>query len=288
MCREHVRSRSAKSPRLPLAALTNARLLPCPSTLWPSTPASPTITRDYRPSVASAFLTSDCEIPNWRAIAEGLTPALKAARTAFSLPVVRDPPPASMGAWWACVFASAANFSFDRCAERRPRRSASVASRQRPRPVSSTTSIGSPFRIAGRRAPSSWTRPTHQAAHQDPAAVVLQAQVDRRDPQGGDDQRGLGARRHRREQGSRCRSRAPGTRRRLCRPGLCHRDGRRRDADPRIAAEKLRLVEKIVQGRDFTAVAETIKPPTPGSGRCPAMFTPTSGNSRFRRSISPT
>ena len=60
------------------------------------------------------------------------------------------------------------------------------------------------------------------------------------------------------------------------------------DADPRIAAEKLRLVEKIVQGRDFTAVAETIKPPTPGSGRCPAMFTPTSGNRRFRRSISPT
>jgi len=30
------------------------------------------------------------------------------------------------------------------------------------------------------------------------------------------------------------------------------------DADPRIAAEKLRLVEKIVQGRDFTAMVETI------------------------------
>jgi type IV secretion system protein TrbE len=30
------------------------------------------------------------------------------------------------------------------------------------------------------------------------------------------------------------------------------------DADPRIAAEKLRLVEKIVQGRDFTASPETI------------------------------
>ena len=30
------------------------------------------------------------------------------------------------------------------------------------------------------------------------------------------------------------------------------------DADPRIAAEKLRPVEKIVQGRDFTAAAETI------------------------------
>src|SRR3546814_16377832 len=30
------------------------------------------------------------------------------------------------------------------------------------------------------------------------------------------------------------------------------------DADPRISAEKLRLGEKIVQGRDFTAMAETI------------------------------
>ncbi|MER2507135.1 MAG: conjugal transfer protein TrbE, partial [Amaricoccus sp.] len=30
------------------------------------------------------------------------------------------------------------------------------------------------------------------------------------------------------------------------------------DDDPRIAAEKLRLVEKVIQGRDFTAMAETI------------------------------
>lgn len=30
------------------------------------------------------------------------------------------------------------------------------------------------------------------------------------------------------------------------------------DADPRIAAEKLRLVEKVIQGRDFTAMPETI------------------------------
>src|SRR5215216_5947093 len=29
----------------------------------------------FCPSVASAFLTSDCEIPNCRAIVEGLTPA---------------------------------------------------------------------------------------------------------------------------------------------------------------------------------------------------------------------
>jgi hypothetical protein len=30
------------------------------------------------------------------------------------------------------------------------------------------------------------------------------------------------------------------------------------DADPRIADEKLRLVEKVIQGRDFTAMVETV------------------------------
>ena len=35
---------------------------------------------------ASAFRTSDCEIPNCRPICDGLIPALNAALTAFSLP----------------------------------------------------------------------------------------------------------------------------------------------------------------------------------------------------------
>src|SRR5690606_9532027 len=30
------------------------------------------------------------------------------------------------------------------------------------------------------------------------------------------------------------------------------------DADPRVAQERLRLVEKIIQGRDFTVMAETV------------------------------
>ena len=34
----------------------------------------------------NAFRTSDCEIPNCRAIRDGVTPALNAARTAFSFP----------------------------------------------------------------------------------------------------------------------------------------------------------------------------------------------------------
>ena len=39
-------------------------------------------------SDANAFLTSDWDMPNCRAIREGVTPALKAARTAFNLPCV--------------------------------------------------------------------------------------------------------------------------------------------------------------------------------------------------------
>ena len=54
--------------------------------------------------IASAFLTSDCEIPNCLAIADGLTPALKAARTAFSLPVVNEPAPSSAASWRRCGF----------------------------------------------------------------------------------------------------------------------------------------------------------------------------------------
>jgi hypothetical protein len=39
-------------------------------------------------SPASAFRTSDWEIPNCLAICDGLTPALKVARTAFNFPSV--------------------------------------------------------------------------------------------------------------------------------------------------------------------------------------------------------
>ena len=37
---------------------------------------------------ASAFRTSDCEMPNCRAMRDGVIPALKAARTAFNFPLV--------------------------------------------------------------------------------------------------------------------------------------------------------------------------------------------------------
>ena len=66
---------------------------------------------DCRASFASAFLTSDCEIRNCRAIVDGLTPALKAARTAFCWPEVsRD----SSSGW--CVFGA-----FPRVGRRRRR-----------------------------------------------------------------------------------------------------------------------------------------------------------------------
>ncbi len=43
-----------------------------------------------RASEASTFRTSDCEIPNSRAILGGVIPALKAARTAFTWPRVSE------------------------------------------------------------------------------------------------------------------------------------------------------------------------------------------------------
>jgi len=45
--------------------------------------------RRFAISDANALRTSDCEIPNCRAILEGVTPALKAARTAFNFPCVK-------------------------------------------------------------------------------------------------------------------------------------------------------------------------------------------------------
>ena len=57
---------------------------------------------------------------------DGLTPALKAARTAFSLPVVNEPAPSSAASWRRCGFALATGFSFAGLGGRRPRRSASV------------------------------------------------------------------------------------------------------------------------------------------------------------------
>ena len=74
---------------------------------------------------------------------------------------------------------------------------------------------------------------------QHPPAMVRQAQVDHGDPEGGDDQRGVGADgQRRRQQGARRRRRPAGARLRPRRPGLCHRHrhglGRGSRASPRI------------------------------------------------------
>ena len=55
------------------------------------------------------------------------------------------------------------------------------------------------------------------------------------------------------------------------------------DADPAIADEKLRLVEKVIQGRDFTCITETSMRWRPGSAACRGMSTPTSASRRSRR-----
>ena len=59
-----------------------------------------------------------------------MTPALKAARTAFSLPMLNEPAPSSAASWRRCGFASAPGFSLARLGGRRPRRSASVVKPQ--------------------------------------------------------------------------------------------------------------------------------------------------------------
>ena len=55
------------------------------------------------------------------------------------------------------------------------------------------------------------------------------------------------------------------------------------DDDPRIADERLRLVEKTIQGRDFTCMRET-RQCDRGLARqpCPAMSTPMSASRRSR------
>jgi hypothetical protein len=101
---------------------------------------------------ASAFLTSDCEIPNCLAIADNLTPALKAARTAFSLPVVNEPAPTSTASWRRCVFASATGFSFAGMGGRRPRRSASVVTAASSASISTSSNrFSAPARSSGKK-----------------------------------------------------------------------------------------------------------------------------------------
>jgi hypothetical protein len=88
--------------------------------------------------VASAVLISVCEMPNCRAIAEGLTPALKAARTAFSLPVVNEPVPAGR--------------IFDRLGGSRRRRSASVVTAASRASISALSSrFSAPARSLGKK-----------------------------------------------------------------------------------------------------------------------------------------
>ena len=101
---------------------------------------------------ASAFLTSDREIPNCLAIAGGLTPALKAARTAFSLPVVNEPVRSPAASWRRCVFASATGFSFAEPGGRRPRRSASVVTAASSASISTSSNrFSAPARSSGKK-----------------------------------------------------------------------------------------------------------------------------------------
>ena len=58
-----------------------------------STQPNWTSLKSQRLVFANALRTSDCEIPNCRAILDGVMPALKAARTAFNFPCVKGTAP---------------------------------------------------------------------------------------------------------------------------------------------------------------------------------------------------
>jgi len=108
--------------------------------------------------VASAFLTSECEIPNCRAIVEGLTPALKAARTAFSLAVGKEAKRSSTGAWRGCGFALTGTFASIRLGSR-PRRSASAVIAASSASISlSSSRFSAPARFLGNRGGGGETR----------------------------------------------------------------------------------------------------------------------------------
>jgi hypothetical protein len=104
-----------------------------------------------RPWAASAFLTSDCEIPNCRAIAEGLTPALNAATTALSLPVVNEPAPSSPGAWLRCRLVLGASLSAAGLGTRRRRSASAVTAASRVSISVSSKRFSAPARSSGKK-----------------------------------------------------------------------------------------------------------------------------------------
>jgi type IV secretion system protein VirB4 len=58
--------------------------------------------------------------------------------------------------------------------------------------------------------------------------------------------------------------------------------------DPRVAADRLRLIEKVIQGRDFTTITEGVNAVERGSAAFPVTSTPTSASRRSRPSTWPT
>jgi hypothetical protein len=109
---------------------------------------------DFRPRASEdiTFLTSDFEIPNCRAMTAGLTPALKAARTAFSLPFLSNLAPSSAAGSTACGSGASVDASFDGDSVTRPRRLASAVTAARRASISASSSRASaPAKSLGRK-----------------------------------------------------------------------------------------------------------------------------------------
>ena len=111
------------------------------------------------------------------AIADGLTPALKAARTAFNLPVVNEPALSPAASRRRCGFASTTSFSFAGLGGRRPRRSASVVTAASSASISTSSNrFSAPAKSVGKKCLSRVRWATKRRAHQKSFATSAIAQ----------------------------------------------------------------------------------------------------------------
>jgi hypothetical protein len=128
-----------------------------------------------------------------------------------------------------------------------------------------------------------------EAADEDPAAMVRQAQKHRRHPEGGDDQRAIRAGRYRcREQGADADMALQELGADMAGIAYVTATVTVWDADPRRADEKLRLVEKIIQAATSASWSRRSMPSMPGSAPARPCLCQCPAATDLARSISPT
>ena len=164
-----------------------------------------------------------------------------------------------------------------------------VSDRHDPRDSGRAQPAGLPLSLVDPRDHARQDR-CNQAADQNPPAMVRQAQVDRRDPEGGDDQRGLDA----------CSTPTPTTRRstptRRCRSSAPTRSAkplspprsRSGTTIPALPTKSSAWSRRSSRDATSPACGDASMRSRPGSASCPAMSMPMSASRRSRRSTSRT